>query len=106
MKLDDIYVKFRENLQEKFRGKIQTKFGQIQTKFRTRSRLTHFETIQTNLEKKIRQIQKNSEHIKIQTNLDKNQTNLEHPGSLMTALRHSSQDILYSFCNGRGDEIS
>ncbi len=42
-----------DKIQMKFRGIIQTKFRQNLDKFRTRLRLTHVETIQTNLEKKI-----------------------------------------------------
>ncbi len=38
--------------------KIQTNLDKIQTKFRIRSRLTHFETIKTNLEEKLRQIRR------------------------------------------------
>ncbi len=84
MNLDEIQMKFRQILETKIRQKLDKN----QTKFRTRSRLTHLETIQTYLEKKFRQIKKNSEHIRIQTKLDKIQTNLElqeHPGSLMTS---------------------
>ncbi len=65
-----IQTKFGQSLEEKFRSKL----GNVQTKFRTRSRFTHFEIIQINLEKKNRFIQDNSEHIRIQTNLDKIQT--------------------------------
>ncbi len=66
MNLDETQMKFRQNLEEKFRQNLE----KIQIKSRTLSRLTHFETIQTNLDKKLgkfRRIQNTSDSRQIQT---------------------------------------
>ncbi len=57
MKLDEFRMNFRQHLR-KNQAKFRQNLDKIQTNFRARSRLTHFETIQTNLEKKNGQVQR------------------------------------------------
>ncbi len=83
MNLDQIQMK--DKIQWKNLDKIQTKIKQnldkIYTQFRTRSRLTHSETFQTNLEKKLdkfRRIQNTSEFRQIQTKYRQIQNTLVH----------------------------
>ncbi len=71
MNLDEIQMKFRQNLEKRFRRNLD----KIQTKFRTYSRLIHFETIQTNLFRQ--KVQTNLEEFRTYQNLDKFRQDLD-----------------------------